>query len=87
VQSALVRLTPLAPPLVGPDELLAFRAFVTACFMRRRKQLRNVLVAATGRGAAQVSAGLATLGVDPATRPETLAPEVFVRLLRWSARL
>ena len=87
VQSALVRLTPLAQPLVGPDELLAFRAFVTACFTRRRKQLRNVLVAATGRGAAQVSAGLATLGVDPATRPETLGPEVFGRLLRWSARL
>jgi len=87
VQSALVRLTPLAQPLVGPDELLAFRAFVTACFTRRRKQLRNVLVAATGRGAAQVSAGLATLGVDPATRPETLGPEVFVRLLRWSTRL
>jgi 16S rRNA (adenine1518-N6/adenine1519-N6)-dimethyltransferase len=83
VQSALVRLTPLAQPLVGPAELLAFRAFVTACFTRRRKQLRNVLVAATGRGAAQVSAGLATLGVDPATRPETLAPEVFVQLFRW----
>ena len=87
VQSVLVRLTPLAPPLVGPDELVAFRAFVTACFTRRRKQLRNVLVAATGRRAAQVSAGLATLEVDPAARPETLGPEVFVRLLRWTAGL
>jgi 16S rRNA (adenine1518-N6/adenine1519-N6)-dimethyltransferase len=87
VQSALVRLTPLAPPLVGLDELLAFRAFVTACFTRRRKQLRNVLMAATGRSAAAVTAGLAALGLDPTVRPETLAPEVFVRLLRWSARL
>src|SRR5213076_83778 len=54
----------------------ACRAFVTACFMRRRKQLRNVLVAATGRAAAQVSAGLAALDLDPAARPETLGPEV-----------
>ena len=29
----------------------------------------------------------AALGVEPSVRPETLAPEVFVRLLRWSARL
>jgi len=87
VQSALVRLTPLAQPLVAPEAIGAFRAFVTACFMRRRKQLRNVLVAATGRAAAQVSAGLAALDLDPAARPETLGPEVFVRLLRWSAGL
>ena len=83
VQSALVRLTPLAQPLLGPDELLAFRAFVTACFTRRRKQLRNVLMAATGRSAAAVTAGLAALGLDPTVRPEALAPEVFVQLFRW----
>ena len=87
VQSALVRLTPLAQSLVAPAEIAPFRAFVTACFTRRRKQLRNVLVAATGRAAAQVSAGLAALDIDPAARPETLGPEVFVRLLRWSAGL
>jgi hypothetical protein len=44
-------------------------------------------MAATGRSAAAVTAGLAALGLDPTVRPETLAPEVFVRLLRWSARL
>ena len=87
VQSALVRLTPLAQPLVAPEEIVAFRAFVTACFMRRRKQLRNVLMAATGRAAALVGAGLAALDLDPAARPETLDPEAFVRLLRWSAGL
>jgi len=87
VESALVRLTPLAHPLVAPDELPRFRAFVTACFTRRRKQLRNVAMAATGRSAAVVAAGLAALGLDPTVRPETLAPEDFVRLLRWSGRL
>jgi len=87
VHSALVRLAPLAQPLVAPEEIAAFRAFVTACFTRRRKQLRNVVMAATGRSAAVVAAGLAALGLDPTARPEMLAPQVFVRLLRWSARL
>jgi len=87
VQSALVRLTPRAQPLVAPEEIAAFRAFVTACFTRRRKQLRNVAMAVTGRSAAVVAAGLAALGVDPAVRPETLPPDVFARLLRWRARL
>ena len=87
VDSALLRLTPLAQPLVAPEEVAAFRAFVTACFSRRRKQLRNVVMAATGRPAAVVLAGLAALGLDPAARPETLAPAAFMRLWRWSARL
>ena len=87
VDSALVRLTPLAEPLVAPAELAAFRAFVTACFSRRRKQMRNVVMAATGRAAAVVVAGLRELGLDAAARPETLGPGEFVRLLRWNARL
>ena len=87
VDSALVRLTPFEHPLVAADRLDAFRAFVTACFSWRRKQLRNVVMAATGRPAAVVLAGLAALGLDPAARPETLAPAAFMRLWRWSARL
>jgi 16S rRNA (adenine1518-N6/adenine1519-N6)-dimethyltransferase len=87
VRSALLRLTPLAEPLVTPGEVAAFRAFVARCFSRRRKQLRNVVMAATGRPAGAVVAGLAVLGLDPAARPETLAPAAFVRLLRWSQRL
>ena len=83
VASALVRLTPRPDPLVAPAELRAFRAFVTACFTRRRKQLRNVVIAATGRPAPAVLAGLAQLGLDPAARPETLTPEQFVHLWRW----
>jgi 16S rRNA (adenine1518-N6/adenine1519-N6)-dimethyltransferase len=83
VASALVRLTPRAEPLVGAGELGAFRAFVTACFTRRRKQLRNVVMGATGSSAARVTEALTALGIDPRARPETLAPEAFVRLLRW----
>jgi len=87
VTSALVRLTPLAEPVVAPGEVSAFRAFVTACFTRRRKQLRNVVMGVTGRSAPVVTAGLDALGLDPAARPETLAPAEFARLLRWSVRL
>ena len=75
VRSAVVRLTPLSTPLIGRDETQPFRAFVTACFSKRRKQLKN---AAPGLNAAELEA----LGVDPELRPERLPPETFVRLMR-----
>lgn len=77
VKSALLRLTPLAEPLVGPEEVTPLRAFVTACFSRRRKQLHNAVPGATAEA-------LTALGFDPRARPETLGPADFVRLLRWS---
>lgn len=80
VRSALLRLTPLEQPLVPAEDNAPFRAFVTACFSRRRKQLRNAVPGAT-------RAALLALGFDPASRPETLAPAEFVRLLRWSRQL
>ena len=84
VDSAVVRFTPRPDPLIAPAEAAPFRTFVTACFSRRRKQLRNAVMAATGWPAAQVSTLLMTLGLDPVGRPETLAPEAFARLLRAS---
>jgi len=77
VKSALLRLTPLAAALVSPAEVAPLRAFVTACFSRRRKQLHNAVPGAT-------AAALTALGFDPRARPETLPPADFVRLLRWS---
>lgn len=87
VDSALVRLTPLDPPLITPEETQAFRTFVAACFSRRRKQLRNAVMAATGQPAAVVSGGLTSLGLEPRERPEMLPPAAFARLLRWSRQL
>lgn len=87
VDSAAVRFTPRADPLVAPEEVAAFRAFVAACFSRRRKQLRNAVMGATDRSRAAVSDLLATLRLEPAARPETLAPEAFARLLRASRQL
>jgi 16S rRNA (adenine1518-N6/adenine1519-N6)-dimethyltransferase len=85
VHSAVVRLRPRPTPLVEGAEIAPFRTFVTACFSRRRKQLRNVVRAIRGGdgSAAGIDEGLKTLGFDPAARPETLAPEAFVRLWRW----
>lgn len=87
VDSALLRLTPLERPLIAPEETAALRSFVTACFSRRRKQLRNAVMAASGRPAATVLDGLQALDLAPTARPETLAPDAFVRLLRWSRQL
>jgi len=75
VRSALIRLTPLAQPLVLDVEVAPLRAFVTACFSKRRKQLKN---AVPGLNEAE----LTELGFDPTVRPERLAPAAFVRLFR-----
>ncbi|MGH7608311.1 MAG: 16S rRNA (adenine(1518)-N(6)/adenine(1519)-N(6))-dimethyltransferase RsmA [Gemmatimonadales bacterium] len=82
VRSALLRLTPLAEPLVAGAEVAALRRFVTACFSRRRKQLRNVVP-----GGGLTAADLEALGFDPTARPETLPPAAFVRLLRGRRQL
>lgn len=75
VRSAVVRLTPLAEPLVTSEEVAPFRVFVTACFGKRRKQLKNAVP-----GLAEWD--VANLGIDPTVRPERLPPEAFVRLFR-----
>jgi 16S rRNA (adenine1518-N6/adenine1519-N6)-dimethyltransferase len=75
VRSAVVRLRPRATPLVQPEEIAPLRVLVTACFSKRRKQLKN---AVPGVSAAE----LRELGFDPTVRPERLPPEAFVRLLR-----
>lgn len=84
VQSAVIRLRPLEHPLVAASDVPAFRTFVAACFSLRRKTLRNVLRSITERSADVVDAALATMGLEPRTRAETLAPERFVALWRWA---
>ena len=80
VRSALIRLTPLAQPLVMDVEVAPLRVFVTACFSKRRKQLKNAVPGLT-------EAELREMGFDPTVRPERLPPEAFVRLLRRSRQL
>ena len=84
VTSAVIRLRPLDRPLVAAADVPGFRVFVSACFSLRRKQLRHILRSITGQSPESVDAALATLGLEPRARPETLAPERFVALWRWS---
>jgi 16S rRNA (adenine1518-N6/adenine1519-N6)-dimethyltransferase len=86
VESAVVRLTPLDTPLVPPELETAFRAFVQDVFGLRRKQMRRVLRTITGLPVEQVDAMLARVGIDPASRPETLPVEQYADLVRaWGA--
>lgn len=81
VDSAVVRVEPLAQPLVPPDDLEPFRRLVQASFGLRRKQMRRVLRTVRGLDAEGAERILASAGIDPDARPETLEPEAFARLL------
>lgn len=86
VDSALVRLRPLAAPLVAESERDAWRRFLARLFSQRRKQLGRSLRALTGTPKEAVEGLLSDLDVDPAVRPELLAPQALVRLFRAVAR-
>jgi len=74
VESAIVRMRPLAPsPLIAKIEPL-FQSVVTRAFTQRRKTLRNALA-----GVADPTL-LAALGIDPGLRPEALPVDAFVRI-------
>jgi 16S rRNA (adenine1518-N6/adenine1519-N6)-dimethyltransferase len=81
VESAVVRLTPREHPAIAPAREARFRAFVQEAFSYRRKQMRRVVRELTGLDAPAAEAALRDCGIDPATRPETLAPETFAALL------
>jgi 16S rRNA (adenine1518-N6/adenine1519-N6)-dimethyltransferase len=82
VDSAVVRITPLATPLVSEDEQRPFRLLVQGAFGMRRKQMRRVLRSLYAIDAMAADAILAETGIDPEVRPETLSPEQFAKLLR-----
>jgi len=64
VESAVVRLVPLARPLHVDDELLR------KAFSARRKQLRNALP----------GVDFVRAGIDPQLRPENLSPQDYARI-------
>ena len=73
VDSAIVRLVPLAQPPDIADQAV-FARLVAAAFAQRRKTLRNGL-----KGLLSAEA-IASLGIDPGARAEQLALDDFVRL-------
>ena len=82
VESAVVRITPLAEPLITPEEERPYRLLVQASFGMRRKQMRRVIRSIYNLNAEAAEALLAGIGIDPMARPETLSPAQFAALLR-----
>ena len=86
VDSAIVRILPLADSLVTDEEALRFRSFVQGLFGMRRKQVGNVLRSVTQLSPAEAVDVLESLGIDPRARPETLSVSEFVSLMRASEK-
>lgn len=72
VDSAVIRLTPLASPPVDIGDGAWFFRVVKAAFAQRRKTAVNGLSSGLGIPKTQVSAALSSLGMPPDTRAETL---------------
>jgi 16S rRNA (adenine1518-N6/adenine1519-N6)-dimethyltransferase len=92
VDSAVLRLVPLAKPAIEDEEVTAFRRLVVGLFGFRRKQIVRGLRELTGWPVEQVEQALQGAEIERKLRPEALTPEQFVRLLRvlvdggWSTR-
>ncbi len=84
VISTVIRLTPHAPRRLALPEERDLRALTRVTFRWRRKQLQKILRSAPEYALTreQVGALADELGLDPQARPETLAPDTFVRLAR-----
>ena len=81
VRSAIVRLRPAEHPRFEIGDEGVLRMLTTAAFSQRRKTLRNSMKSLlTGE---QIEA----CGIDPALRPETLAPAQFGTLAACYSRL
>ena len=91
VESGLVRLTPRPPEetdfVEGRDEPVTLESLLRAAFAQRRKTLLNNMARFPGRRSvpigARAAAGLIRgAGLDPGSRPEDVAVEGFLALLR-----
>ena len=82
VESAVVRITPLAEPYISADEERPFRTLVQGAFGMRRKQMRRVVRSLYALDAERADELLAAAGIEPSDRPEVLSVQQFVALLR-----
>jgi len=82
VESAVVRLTPLAEPLLAESERANFRRFLAAIFGQRRKQMSRALRTVTAGERSGIDTTLERLGIDRAARPEVLTPGQMLLVFR-----
>jgi 16S rRNA (adenine1518-N6/adenine1519-N6)-dimethyltransferase len=80
VDSAVLRLTPLASPLIADADVHGFRRMVVGLFGFRRKQLIRGLRELTGASAETVGGWLRQVGILPTKRPQEISPGAFVTL-------
>ena len=81
VHSSIVRLVPHESAPVRIDDMQAFDETVSRAFSQRRKTLRNSL-----RGRVDPES-MASVGIDPGARPETLGLAEFAELSRlWGKK-
>jgi 16S rRNA (adenine1518-N6/adenine1519-N6)-dimethyltransferase len=87
VDSAVVRITPLKPPPLTEEEEARLRTLTRAAFQWRRKQLRKILRDHPDLAVSEdrLPGIEREMGLALSARPETLAPEDFVRLSRLVA--
>lgn len=84
VDSAVIRLDPLAQARGEVGDPAAYLSLIRACFQRRRKTLANALAGVATRE--QALRWIAAAGIDPQIRPERLGPEEFAALARERER-
>jgi 16S rRNA (adenine1518-N6/adenine1519-N6)-dimethyltransferase len=82
VESAVIRLRPRGATACSWEERPALVRLVKSTFNERRKVLRNTLRKFYALDDAAVERIAMQSGIDPMRRPETLAVDEFVRLLR-----
>ena len=80
VDSAVIRIVPRLDPVVAPEREARFRWLVQAAFSLRRKQMRRVMRTVAALSVEEAESVLATSGIDPDARPETLSPRDFAGL-------
>ena len=81
VESAILRVIPRDDPVVPDESAQAFRTLVQEAFSLRRKQMRRVVRTVASLDAEGAESVLGAAAIDPETRPETLSPADFARLL------
>jgi 16S rRNA (adenine1518-N6/adenine1519-N6)-dimethyltransferase len=81
VDSAVVAMTIVPPPLDGAEQARLFRV-VAAGFRQRRKTVANALAAGLAMERPPVVAALAAAGIDPMLRAERLTIADWLRLLQ-----
>lgn len=80
VESAVVRITPHAPPRLTPEQEERLRRLTRAAFGQRRKQFQRILRDAYALTPERIAELEAQTGFDLNARPETFSPADFIRL-------